>query len=222
VPERAELTWRLGVWLGAWALVPHASFTALTLALVASTLLLRASAARWRSWPSDLRGGIGAFGIALGLATLVPQTDALWRREGLDGLAPRARAAWALDRTPSVFPTRLVPGERHFVLAPDAERVELVFGAARDARWPSESLGHGLFAIDTPVALEGAAAIAIDGTPSLTLDAPSAPRLRIGCASEDRVVVLGAPRSSRVTVVETNGRVRAEIREEPVRACATT
>jgi hypothetical protein len=217
---RAELVWRLGVWLGAWALVPHASFAALTLSLVASTLLLRVSAVRWRAWPSDLRVGIGAFGIALGLATLAPQTESLVRREGLDGLAPRARAAWVLDRTPSVFPTRLVPGERHFVLAPSAERVALL-DEARDVRTDGLSLGHGLFAIDAPVTSESAV-IAIDDTPSLTLDPPRAPVPRIGCTTEDRVVVLGAPRSSRVTVVDTpSGRTRTERHDEPVRACVS-
>ncbi len=215
----AELTWRLGVWLGAWALVPHASFAALTLALVASTLLLRASAARWRRWPADLRVAIGAFGIALGVATLAPQTDALVRREGLDGLVPRARAGWALERTPSVFPTRLVPGERHFVHAPGAERVTLAFGEAREERSEGVSLGHGLFAIDAPRAIEGAAGIAIDGTSSLTLDPPSAPRPQIGCASEGRIVVLDVPRSSRVRVVDADGRLHTQRHAEPVRAC---
>jgi len=221
VNGRAELVWRLGVWLGAWALVPHASFAALVLALVASTLLLRIGETRWRAWPSDLRVALGAFGIALGLATLAPQTESLVRREGLDGLAPRARAAWALDRTPSVFPTRLVPGERHFVSAPNAERVALL-DEARDVRSDGLSLGHGLFALDAPPAIEGAAVVAIDGAPSITLDPPNPPRPRIGCASHDRVVLIDAPRSSRVTVVETNGGVRTEHRDEPVRACVST
>ena len=209
--------WRLGGWLGAWALVPHTSFAALVLALVVSTLVLRVGEARWRAWPADLRVALGAFGIALGLATLAPQWTSLVRHEGLDGFAGRARAAWALDRTPAVFPTRLVPGERHFVHAPDAQEVDLVDG---DVRVHGVALGHGLFALDVPVELEGSSesSIEVDGELGLSLAAPSEARPVIGCARGERVVVLGAPRSTQVTIVEA-GRVRTAVLDEAARAC---
>ncbi len=198
--------WRVGVWLGAWALWPHPSLLALALALVGSGVVLSWTRAHWSAWPGSARWTVGLVGIALGVSALSSRGEALVRHEQLH------RSRWRGE--PLVFPTRVVPGERLYVRSADGAALRV-----GERLIEGRVLGEELFVIDVPPGVEETRATLVLPSSRLELMVASGGRPGRTCDDGARAIVLTEPPSRRFARFEA-GRWSMAHAEHAVRACA--